>query len=216
MRYVKNLAGLAIVLGAFVLMFLIFLGATMGGFALTFGGHFSLVSLAIIAIGTGGMFMTGGVLWMFVRNFSLRELMAPDALSSRNDAPVALEIKYDGSKSRSYLVDSRNSPRSSNPKKLGRGVFIMQHKRGVWVEDKTVVKLIDGKESKIENIRDFDNKIHFDFAGKKGDSHTITVAAITEHTSDFDKKDSWIPLTGGPDVSKEKLSEQWADSLKKA
>lgn len=214
MRYVKNLAGLAIVLLAFVLALLVSLSMVIFAFMLFRNSGLSLFGLLIMVIGIAGTYVVGNVLWLFARNFSLAELMSPDHVASRDDAPVALEIRYDKSKSRSYLVDSRRSPRATNPKKLGRGVFIMQRKRGSFMQDRSVITLIDAKGSNITSVRNFGEKIHFEFKDKNS-AHTAEVTAVTEHTCNFERKQSWDPVVGGPDVSKEKLAEMWVDSLKK-
>ena len=214
MRYVKNLLGLVIVVLFFSLAFLVSVAMIVFSVALSTGGNFGLIAIGLFLVGAVGALMMGGVLWLFVRNFSLRELMSPDVVASRDDAPVSLEIRLDKGKDRLYMLDSRHSPRATNPKKLGRGVFILPRKRGQFVIDKNVITLIDGAESHVTDIRNIEDKIHYSDT-KDGKTHTITVAAVTEHTSDFEKKDAWNALKGGPDVSKEKRAEEWADSLKK-
>ena len=214
MTIVKNLAGLAILLGVFGLGFLIGVGLLIFALTSIFGGSFGLIALAALAIAGIGIYMSGGVLYLFARNFSWQELMVPDVAVQKDQAPVAIEVQYDDIKRRRFLVDSRHSPRSANPKKLGRGVFIMTKKRGVLLDDSDVVTLIDSSGTKITNVRDFDNKIHFDFKATNK-SHTMTITALIEHSSNFGRKDSWDPLESKLD-SKEKIAEAWADSLKKA
>ena len=212
MQVVKNLAGLAILLGVFGLGALVGLGLFIFGVSSLFGGSLGLISLVALAIAVAGVYMCGGVLWYFFRNFSWKELMAPDAVLEREHAPIALEVQLDKATQRRYLIDSRHSPRSTNPRKLGRGVFIMQRKRGALVEEGAMV-LIDSDGTKIKNIREFEDKIHFEFE-HKGQEHTLTVAALTEHAANFERKDSWDPLESKHDT-KEKLAEAWAASLKK-
>ena len=211
MTKVKNLAGLAIVLGAFCLATLIFLGLLIFALSSLFGGSFGLLPLIAFGLAAGGLYMSVGVLYYFARNFSLKELLAPDAVVGRHQAPIAIEIKYNKERKRRYLVDSRHSPRATNPKKLGRGVFIMSRKRGEFVQDTDVITLMSSDGIKISNVRDFEDKIHFDMDGK---GQTITIQSVTEHSSNFERKDSWDLLEGDIDT-KEKQAEAWADALKK-
>ena len=93
-------------------------------------------------------------------------------------------------------------------------MFILSRKRGSFIEDSNVITLFDANGSKISNVRDFRDKIHFDF-NDTGKTHTITIAALTEHGASFERKDAWDPLET-KHKTKEKLAEVWADSLKKS
>lgn len=212
MTHVKNLAGLVIVLGAFGMMFIISGALFTLGFKTLVGGDLGLFILAISSIGTAGVAISGWVLLLFFKNFSWQELMAKDDVASNTDAPVAIEIKLDNARSRSFLIDSRNSPRATNPSKLGRGVFIVKKKRGVFVQDEEVVTLISSDGTMIKNVRDFDEKIHFDMT-LNGENRTIQVMSITEQSINFDKKETILELENSGNT-KAKLAERWADALK--
>jgi len=214
MILVKNVFGLAVLLGVFGLGFLFFVAALIFGMNTLFSGGLGLIALVTIVTALGGIYMFGGVLVLFARNFSFGELMITDSVAERAHAPVAVEVRYDNEKKQRYLVDTRHSPRLVNPKVQGRGVFVMSRKRGTLVTSDDVVTLVNSNGSNIKNIRNVGDKIHMDFINT-GRPHTLTIVSITEFSTSFNRKDSWEPLAGKI-KTKEQVAEAWTDSLKKA
>lgn len=211
MNYVKNVAGLTIVLGVFAFGFLGSAAVFLFWAQQLFSGNVSLFLLVLGGMGAAGSVVCGWVLLLFAKNFHFNDLMTPDVLADRHDAPVAIEIRYDRGKSRNWLLDTRHSPRATNPKQLGRGVYIVSKKKNAFNLDKATI-IIDSDGSKIKNVRDFDSKIYFDFI-ENGQSHTIEVAAAHEQSVNFEKKEVVLDLSNDKPTTKAQMAAAWAKTL---
>ena len=171
-----------------------------------------LTSLVLILVSLVGVVITGWVLLLFFKDFRWSKLDETTTTSSEPDkAPLALEVSREGHKGRFYLLDSRNSPRLTNPKLLGRGVFIIGRKRSKYGENDAVALVSDGK-LQINNLRSYDKKIYFDLIDK---DETIVLEVVNNQpmTINFINPTPTVKIVENNQAIEE-LTTQWVKSIK--